>query len=145
MKKLNRTEWQIQCAFNAFCKNVLKNAATDIHRERLRRQSKEKNFSELAPHEENQLYSLDDYNKINTEDFIVTNKRISPELLADALKDLSEDKSQLILLYYFSHLSDREISEQLNVPRRTVHYRRNSALKLLIRFLEAHADEWDGE
>ncbi|WP_229720098.1 RNA polymerase sigma factor [Oceanobacillus neutriphilus] len=55
------------------------------------------------------------------------------------MHSLSEEKRNLVLLYYFLHLSDEEISQRLIVPRRTVHYRRTSALKRLKRFLEEHA------
>nr|WP_206536223.1 sigma-70 family RNA polymerase sigma factor [Amphibacillus jilinensis] len=139
----NRTEWQIRCAFNAFCKRVLKNAAIDIYKERRRQQSKETTFSDLTLVEANQLYSVDDYGEGNIEDFQIADKKITTELLAEAMHTLPEDKRNLILLYYFLHLSDEEISQQLNVPRRTVHYRRTSALKRLKRFLEEPADEWD--
>ncbi len=139
----NRTEWQIRCAFNAFCKRVLKNATIDINRDRKRQRSKETTFSDLTPYEANQLYSVDDYGENNTEDYQIADKRITTKLLAEAMHTLSEDKSKLVLLYYFLGLSDQEISQRLNVPRRTVHYRRTSALNRLKRFLEEHADEWD--
>ncbi|MBO0994608.1 RNA polymerase sigma factor [Bacillus sp. SD088] len=139
----NRTEWQIRCAFNAFCKRVLKNAAIDIYKERKRQRSKEKTFSDLTPYEANQLYSVDNYGEGNKEGFQIVDKKITTKLLAEAMHSLSEEKRNLVLLYYFLHLSDEEISQQLNVPRRTVHYRRTSALKRLKRFLEEHANEWD--
>lgn len=55
----DRTEWQIRCAFNAFCKRVLKNEAINIYNERRQRQAKELTFSDLTSQEENQLYTLD--------------------------------------------------------------------------------------
>jgi hypothetical protein len=55
----DRTEWQVRCAFNAFCKRVLKNEAINIFNERQQRQAKEMTFSDLTPQEENQLYTLD--------------------------------------------------------------------------------------
>ncbi|SPT81759.1 hypothetical protein [Shouchella clausii] len=55
----DRTEWQVCCAFNAFCKRVLKNEAINIFNERQQRQAKEMTFSDLTPQEENQLYTLD--------------------------------------------------------------------------------------
>ena len=143
MIESGRTEWQIRCAFNAFCKRVLKNAAIDIYNERRRQQSKEKNFSELTSQEAHQLYSIDNYSEDNTEDFQLADKKITTNLLAEAMHTLPEEKRNTVLLYYFLHLSDMEISQQLNVPRSTVQYRRTSALERLKRFLEAHADEWD--
>ncbi len=139
----NRTEWQIRCAFNAFCKRVLKNAAIDVYNERRRQQSKETTFSDLTLSEANQLYSVDNYDEGTTEDFQIANRKITSELLAEAMHTLPEDKRNLVLLYYFLHLSDEEICQRLNIPRRTVHYRRTNALKRLKLFLEVHADEWD--
>src|SRR5690625_7200163 len=55
----DRTEWQVRCAFNAFCKRVLKNEAINIYNERRQRLAKEMTFSDLTPQEENQLYTLD--------------------------------------------------------------------------------------
>lgn len=39
------------------------------------------------------------------------------DLLAEALSQLPEDKRDVILLSYFLGMTDREISEQLNVVR----------------------------
>ncbi|WP_326564515.1 hypothetical protein [Bacillus andreraoultii] len=71
MIELNRTEWQIRCAFNAFCKRVLENEATNIYRERKKRQSKEMVFSDLTPQEEKQLYTLDEQDKDKAQGFQV--------------------------------------------------------------------------
>jgi len=139
----NRTEWQIRCAFNAYCKRVLEHAATDIHRKRKRQRLKEITFSDLTLYETHQLYSMDDDVESDTEDFHFGGKRITFELLAKALEDLSEEKRYLLFLYYYYQLSDEAISQKLNVPRRTIHYRRTRALERLKRFLEVHANEWD--
>ena len=56
---LDRTEWQIRCAFNAFCKRVLKNEAINIYNERRLRLTKEMTFTDLTPQEEYQLFTLD--------------------------------------------------------------------------------------
>ncbi len=139
----NRTEWEIRCAFNAFCKRVLKHSAIDIYNQRRLQQSKEMSFSDLTPYEEKQLHSLDDYTVTDAHGFQYANKRITSELLTEAMGTLSQEKRHLILLYYFLRLSDQEISQKLNVPRSTIQYRRSSALERLKYFLEEHADEWD--
>ncbi len=59
MIKPDRTEWQVRCAFNAFSKRVLKNEAINIFKERQQRQAKVMTFSDLAPQEKNQLFTLD--------------------------------------------------------------------------------------
>ena len=140
----DRTDWQVRCAFNAFCKRVLKNEAINIYNERRKQQAKEMTFSDLTPQEENQLYSLDkQYDGEEIPGFQVAGKKITPKLLAKAMRTLPEEKRIAVLLYYFFNKSDVEISKQLDIPRSTVQYRRTSSFKWLKRFLEEHADEWD--
>ncbi|MFS0647259.1 RNA polymerase sigma factor, partial [Siminovitchia sp. 179-K 8D1 HS] len=73
--------------------------------------------------------------------FQVAGKKITPKLLAEALRTLPKEKRKTVLLYYFFDKSDVEIAELLGIPRSTVQYRRTSSFKRLRRFLEEHADE----
>ena len=41
MNEPNRTQWQIRCAFNGFCKQALKREAMNAHRDTKRQQSRE--------------------------------------------------------------------------------------------------------
>ena len=50
-----RTQWQIRCAFNGFCKLALKREAMNAHRDTKQRQLREVTFSDLSPLEEKQL------------------------------------------------------------------------------------------
>ncbi|MEI3614075.1 RNA polymerase sigma factor [Pseudogracilibacillus sp. SO30301A] len=140
----DRTEWQVRCAFNAFCKLVLKNEAINIYNKRKQRQAKEMTISDLTPQEKNQIYTLDkQYEGEDGEFFQVAGKKITPQLLAEALRNLPIEKRKTVLLYYFFDKSDIEIAELLEIPRSTVQYRRTSSFKRLKRFLEEHADDWD--
>jgi len=140
----DRTEWQVRCAFNAFCKRVLKNEVINIFNERQQRHAKEMTFSDLTPQEENQLYTLDQqYEGEEGQSVQVVGKKITPKLLAEALRTLPIEKCKTVLLYYFFDKSDVEIAELLEIPRSTVQYRRTSSFKRLKRFLEEHADDWD--
>lgn len=139
-----RSQWQIRCAFNGFCKRVLKNEAINAHKQTGRQRQRNVTFSDLTPQEEKQLYTLDTYFEDGAaEAFNVAGKKITPKLLADALHSLPEDKRKAVLLYYFMELSDVEIGQLLDIPRSTVQYRRTSSFELLKRYLEEHADEWD--
>ena len=139
-----RTQWQIRCACNGFCKRVLKHEAINAHKQTQRQQLQEVSFSDLTPHDENQLYNLDTYFENEaTEAFTVGGKKITSKLLADALHSLPEDKRKTVLLYYFFGMSDVEIGELLDIPRSTVQYRRTSSFELLKRYLEENADEWE--
>lgn len=140
-----RFEWQTRCEFNAYCKRTLRNELIDASRERKRRQRREVTFSDLTPHEEKQLYTVDKYfvNEDKKEAFCVGDLKITAKLLAEALHSLPEDKRQAVLLYYFFNMTDVEIAEAMKIPRSTVQYRRTSSFELLKRYLEERADEWD--
>ena len=136
-----RTQWQIRCAFNGFCKRTLKNEAINAHRDRSRQQLREVSFSDLSPQEEKQLYTYDTYfaDDEAEKSFCVAGKEITAKLLAEALRSLPEEKRETVLLYYFFDMSEREIAKFCNLSRTTVQSRRTSSMKLLKRYLEEKA------
>lgn len=99
-----RTQWEIRCAFNGFCKQALKREAMNAHRDTKRQQSREVTFSDLSPQEENQLYTYDKYfaDDEAEQSFFIAGKEITTKLLAEALRSLPEEKREAVLLYYFS-------------------------------------------
>lgn len=141
MNEPNRTEWEIRCAFNGFCKKAIKCEASNAHRDVRRHQLREVTLSSLSPQEESQLYTVDRYFvKEYTDDSIcVAGKRITPKLLAEALRTLPEEKRNAVLLYYFEGMTDNDIAKLLNISRSTVQYRRTSSFELLKRYLEERA------
>ena len=104
-----RTQWQIRCAFNGFCKLALKREAMNAHRDTKQRQLREVTFSDLSPLEEKQLYVCDEY--------------------------FADDEAE----QYFFDMSEREIAKFCNLSRTTVQSRRTSSMKLLKRYLEEKA------
>lgn len=136
-----RFEWQTRCEFNAYCKHALRNELIDALRERKSRERREVNFSDLAPHEEKQLYTVDRYfvKEYADNSICVAGKRITPKLLAEALRTLPEEKRNAVLLYYFEGMTDNDIAKLLNISRSTVQYRRTSSFELLKRYLEERA------
>ncbi len=144
-----RTQFQVRCAFNGFCKKALKREASNAHRDVKSYQKHFVSFSDLSPEEENQLYTVDHHTDGEDHDnsFRVGGKRITPELLAEALRTLPEEKRNAVMLYYFHDMSDADIAKLYNIPRSTVQYRRTSSLETLKQFLEERAnddetDEW---
>ena len=136
-----RTQWQIRCAFNGYCKLALRREAMNAHRDIKQRQLREVTFSDLSPQEENQLYVCDKYfaNDEAEQSFFVSGKEITAKLLAKALHSLPEEKREAILLYYFFDMSETEIAKLCNIPRTSVRYRRTSSFELLKRYLEERA------
>lgn len=144
MNEPARTQWQIRCAFNGFCKKVLRNEAINAHKEIRKHRLQEVTFSDLTIQEENQLYTYDKYfGDEVSQDFVVGGKKITSKLLSDALRSLPDAKRKAVLMYYFFEMSDGEIAELLNISRSTVQYRRTSSFELLKKYLEENADEWD--
>ena len=143
MNEPTRTQWEIRCAFNGFCKRALKNEAANAHRDTKRQQIREVTFSDLSPQEENQLYTYDSYfaDDEAEQSFSVAGKAITAKLLAEALHSLPEEKREAVLLYYFFDMSDAEIAKLHDVSRSTVQYRRTSSFDLLKRYLEEHAHD----
>lgn len=144
MNEPERTEWQIRCAFNGFCKRALKNESINAHKEIRRRQAREINFSDLTPKEENQLYTREDFFADSEEEqtFFAGGKEWDAKTIADAIRSLPEEKRRAVLLYYFFDMSDAEIAELYQIPRSTVQYRRTSSFELLKRYLEEHAYDY---
>ena len=136
-----RTQWQIRCAFNGFCKQALKREAMNASRDIKRQQLREVTFSDLSPQEENQLFVYDQYfvDDEAEQSFVVGGKEITAKLLAEALHSLPEEKREAVLLYYFFDMSEREIAKFCNISRTTVQYRRTSSIELLKRYLEERA------
>ena len=66
-------------------------------------------------------------------------------LLADAIAQLPEEKRNVILLSYFLGMSDREISERMNVVRQTISKRRLVTLNELRKYLIKEGFEWPDE
>ena len=70
---------------------------------------------------------------------------VTGNLLADAIAQLPEEKRNVILLSYFLGMSDREISERMNVVRQTISKRRLVTLKELRKYLIKEGFEWPDE
>jgi len=133
---------RIHHQFDAFCKKVVKYEARSIYRQQAR----------LAEHE----VSLFDFPIAGanlfaiTDDYITDEQRFSvlgydiaikSELLAEAIRLLPDSRRDIILLYYFLGLNDREIADRLNAMHRTISYQRTSSLKLLKRIFEEIENE----
>ena len=67
---------------------------------------------------------------------------VTGDLLADALAHLPEGKRDVILLSYFLGMTDREISDKLNIVHQTVSKRRLTTRKELRAYLMKEGSEW---
>lgn len=128
--------------FDSFCKKILKNEARDYYKHLKYRREHEISLSELSEEAMEQLAIWDEYFE-DTYYFEVMGFEIAitDELLAEALKSLSQNRLEIVLLSYFLGMSDPEIAEHMNLVRRTVAYRRTSSLQALKKYMEGNADE----
>lgn len=132
-----RTQFEVRCSFNGFCKKALKCEASNANRDRRYRQLHEVTFSDLTPQQEEQLHAIEDAPaEPESKAFFVAGRSFTAKQLAAALHSLPEDKRNAVLLYYFFDMTDAEIAKLQNISRSTVQYRRTSSFELLKTYLE---------
>lgn len=131
-------EQRIQNQFGAFCVKVLKNEARYIQREYARLWDQEKSLGELEQTVVWDKHFMDEH-VFNVQGLPVV---VAGDLLADALVQLPEGKRDVILLSYFLGMTDREISDKLNIVHQTVSKRRLTTLKELREYLMKEGFEW---
>lgn len=143
MKKSKQYAQRVQNQFGGFCVRVLKNESANIDREFNLKRTHEKSIEELSGAELLQLSKGDNYFK-NERTFTVLGEKIliNDEVLAEAIKQLDEEKRSIILLSYFAGMSDREIGEKTNTIRQTISKRRKNSLKALKKTLLKEGYRW---
>ena len=130
-----------QHAFDSFCKKVLKCEACNGYREISHRKKHSIPFSELPEDAMEQLAAYDRYPwEYNT--FILGGDviLIENDLLADALNALPQDNRDILLMYWFLEMADREIAERMNLARRTINNRRLKSYRLLKELMGGDTD-----
>lgn len=98
-------------------------------------------FSELPEDAMEQLAAYDRYPwEYNT--FILGGDviLIENDLLADALNALPQDNRDILLMYWFLEMADREIAERMNLARRTINNRRLKSYRLLKELMGGDTD-----
>ena len=140
--ELDPKEIQRQQTFDSFCKKVLRNEAKTGHKEINRRASMEVSMSDLPEGAMEQLAVYDEYPwdytsfQIGNETVYVKNDR-----LAEALAAIPEKERNIILMYWFLDMADREIAAHLGIARRTVNTHRQKGYDLLKKLMGGEADE----
>ena len=128
-------------AFIAYCSTALRRECIDYRRQKSNRLQREVPISAVSEKEIDRLrwydtYDLESYTfQVLDHDIIVRDS-----LLAEALKELTERKRQVVLLSFFEQLSDVEIARLLNVTGSTVHEHRIRSLDVLKKIIERNID-----
>lgn len=65
---------------------------------------------------------------------------IENDLLADALNALPQENRDILLMYWFLEMADREIAERMNLARKTINNRRLKSYRLLKELMGGDTD-----
>lgn len=128
---------RVEAQLIAFCLRVIENEAKNIHRELNLKQQKEKSFSDLTESEMSQLSTTDTYFLDDQTFWVVTEENeilkvvVVNSDLYDALKQLPQDKLNIILHSYFLNKTDQQIANEIKTVQSTVCRRRKKILQLL--------------
>lgn len=132
-----KTSFDIERRFDCYCKTVLTNKMRDYKVEEARRREKEISlellWNEVGAYEEQFFVKVV---RVDDNEF-----ELESEELHNALLLLPDDKSQIIIFYYFYGMTDKEISEKLKLNRTTVRNRRYSALATLRKILGGYYEQ----
>lgn len=130
----------IEYAFAAFCRIVLRNAAVSAYRDFGRKQKHEVSLEYLMSETSFEPFSTDTYFEqydqptvfiVKGQEIVVANKR-----LAGALSKLTEQRRNVLFLYFFFGYTDAQIGEEYGRNRSTANYWKLAALKQLRKEME---------
>lgn len=106
----SKDEMTVRHQFDRLCQMALKGEAVNYYKHMDYRRKHEVTFSELSEKELSKLFTMDEYGTENHH-FEVHGYDIEVKntLIAEALKELTERKRNVILLSYFMEMSDADI------------------------------------
>ena len=127
----------VQCRFDSCLKKVVRHVVKDYQQGLKRRKSKEVSFCELPEIVVDNLAVWDDYETDYTIFNVCGNDiRVLDDELAEALKKLSDQNRENLLMYYFLEMSDTEIAKAQNISRSGVFQNRFNSLKKMKKILK---------
>ena len=130
----------IEYTFAAFCKVVLHNAAISAYRNYGRKQKREVSLEYLISETSFEPFTTDTYFEqsdqptffvVKGQEIVVASKRLSGALLK-----LSEQRRNVLLLYFFFGYTDAQIGKEYGRNRSTANYWKLAALKQLQKEME---------
>ena len=136
-------QFYIRCQFNAYCKKAIANKAKEVKRRNKKRWENEYYFEDLSPFDQERIQMVEEFFEEEPTHYLVGGQVVPKFVLDRAIESLPEKGRTVVHLYYYDNLTDHEISEKLNVPRRSVNHRRNSALEKIKQYLEEHKHDKD--
>ncbi len=130
----------IEYTFAAFCRVVLYNAAMSAYRDFGRKQKREVSLEYLISETPFEPFTTDTYFEQYDQPtvFVVRGREIvvAGKRLADALLKLSEQRRNVLFLYFFFGYTDAQIGEEYGRNKSTTNYWKLVALKQLRKEME---------
>lgn len=135
--KVDQHKERIRHTFDYYIKHSLKREVWNEHREMKKRLLNEVVFSDLPDELINSVSFFDSYEWERTSFAIAGDiVMVQNEALAQALLQLTEEERNILLMYWFLHMADREIALQMKLARRTVNDRRRKSYCKLVKLMK---------
>lgn len=127
----------IRLQFDCLARKVVDTTVKDYNRVLGRRAKKEIPFCELPDMEVEKLGFVEEY----PDDYITfsvfgTEVKVFDEKLRESIKELTEQRRDILLMSYYLEIPDVQISEILNMTRSSVYRNRMKTLELIREMLE---------
>ena len=131
-----------QHTFDAFCKRTIRNESANAFRQVRVQQDRFVSLSDLSEEGSEALATYDlypwEYTSFPVGGDVIL---IKEDRLADALTALPQRFRDILLMYWFLEMADREIAERMNLARRTINNRRLKSYRLLKELMGGDANE----
>lgn len=143
VRKMKPSSFQttIENQFDYICKRAIEDERKNYFKHLSRISKQEISFSDTGDYLVNQLSTFDNYSSdlqiFKWNGFSIG---VESDLLSEALRNLTDKKRNIILLYYFMDMSDTEIAALLKLNRSTVYRHRTSGLAFIKKFMEEHTE-----
>ena len=130
-----------QHTFDAFCKRTIRNESANAFRQVRVQQDRFVSLSDLSEEGSEALATYDlypwEYTSFPVDGDVIF---IRDNRLAAALTTHPKRFRDILLMYFFLDMADREIAERMNMARRTVNARRQKAYRLLKELMGGDVD-----
>lgn len=131
----------IENQFDYICKRAMDDERKDYMKALSRQSKRETLFSDMGDYLVSQFATVDSY----PSDFHIftlndSTVGVESDLLSEALRNLTDKKREIILLYYFMDMNDTEIADLLKLNRSTVYRHRTSGLAFIKEFMEENEE-----
>ena len=138
MKYTDKQREHIIHSFDLFCKRVIRNKAYEIYNKNKRDIERFISFDKVCNEYLSECGELDTYpiSQYHFEAFGYVFS-VNDDKLGKALSALVKSKRDVILMYYFTELTLKDISCLIGYSNRTASYRHIRGLHLLREFMEA--------